>query len=158
MDLGDLRKAQLVESGCYTLNDKGKLCIQGYMNLGDLGGAARRGQLVESGGYTLNDKGKLCIQGYMDLGNLGSAARKGQLVESDGYTLNDKGKLCIQGYRDLAIAGGVTIAKISAAKALDEHHTHICISALCCRRHLSTIALIHSYQDWKDNSRDRRRG
>jgi len=59
--------------------------------------------------------------------------RKAQLAESSGYALNDKGKLCIQGYMNLASAGGVAHAKISAAKALDEHHTHICISALCQR-------------------------
>jgi len=68
---------------------------------------------------------------------------------------------------DLGSAGGAAHAKISAAKALDEHHTHICISVLCQRGqsdgrkdtlYLSTVAMIHSYQDWKDNSRDRRRG
>ena len=177
MDLSDLRKAQLVESGGCTLNDKGKLCIQGYMDLGDLGSAARKSQLAESGDsvtipqyrfnktkqHTLHTQrqgqvvhprvhgsgrfaqgparrerclhtqrqGQVVNQGYMDLGNFGSAARKDQLVESDGYTLNDKGKLCIQGYRDLGSSGGVASAKISAAKALDEHHTHICISVLC---------------------------
>jgi len=53
---GAARKAQLAESGGYTLNDKGKSCIQGYLDLGNL----RKGQLVESGGYTPNDKGKSC--------------------------------------------------------------------------------------------------
>ena len=117
------------------LNKHGKQCITGFHKLGDSGGAARKGQLVESGGYTLNDKGKLCIQGYQELGDLGGAARKGQLVESGGYALNEKGKLCIQGYMDLGnlSTGGAAHAKISAAKALDEHHTHICISALCHR-------------------------
>jgi len=132
---GAARRSQLVESCGYAFNDKGKLCIQGYMDLGDLGGTACRGQLVESGGYAFNDKGKLCIQGYMDLGDL----RKAQLAESGGYAFNDKGKLCIQGYRDLGrkgaavSTGSAVAAKICAAKALDEHHTHICISALCHR-------------------------
>jgi hypothetical protein len=123
--LGDARIAQLVESGGYAFNDKGKLCIQGYMALGD----SRKAQLVESGGYAFNDKGKLCIQGYMSLG----AASKAKLVESSGYTFNDKGQLCIKGYVDMAIKGGAALGKICAAKALDEHHTHICISALCRR-------------------------
>jgi len=160
---GATRKAQLAESGGYTRNDKGKLCIQGYMDLGDLGGAARKTQLAESEGYMLNKHDKLCITGYHKLGNLnkaaliesegymlnkhdklcitgfhklgelGGAASKAALAESDGYALNDKGKLCIQGYMDLGSSGGVAGAKISAAKALDEHHTHICISALCQR-------------------------
>jgi len=69
----------------------------------------------------------------MDMGDLGGAVSKAKLVESDGYTLNDQSKLYIQGYRDLGSAGGVAKAKISAAKALDEHHTHICISVLCQR-------------------------
>jgi len=69
----------------------------------------------------------------MDLGNV----RKAQLAESGGYTRNDKGKLCIQGYMDFGSMGGAVStgpaahAKICAAKALDGHHTHICISALC---------------------------
>jgi len=41
--------------------------------------------------------------------------------------------LFIQGYVDMAIQGGAALGKICAAKALDEHHTHICISALCRR-------------------------
>jgi len=66
-------------------------------------------------------------------------ARRGQLVESSGYAFNDKGELCIQGYRDLGIkfgalsTGPAVMTEIRAAKALDEHHTHICISALCHR-------------------------
>jgi len=84
---GNARKAQLVENSGYALDDKGKLCIQGYMDLG----AARKSQLVESGDHTLNDKGKLCIQGYRDLGSSGGATNKTALVESGGHTLNDKG-------------------------------------------------------------------
>ena len=40
-----LRKAQLAESSGYALNDKGKLCIQGYMDLGSVGGVAIRQDL-----------------------------------------------------------------------------------------------------------------
>ena len=126
-------RAKLVESSGYTFNDKGKLCIKGYKEMGDVGGAARKAQLVESGGYAFNDKGKLCIKGHKEMGDVGGAGRTAQLVESGGYAFNDKGKLCIQGYVDMAIKGGAEHGKICAAKALDEHHTHICISALCCR-------------------------
>ena len=96
---GTARKAALIESGGYILNDKGKWCIQGYHDLGNL----RKAELIESDGYILNDKGKWFIQGYQDLAGLGGAARKAKLVESDGYILNDKGKSCIQGYRIWAI-------------------------------------------------------
>ena len=34
---GAARKAQLIESDGYTLNNKGKWCIKGYQDLGDLG-------------------------------------------------------------------------------------------------------------------------
>ena len=37
---GAARKAQIVKNSGYAFNDKGKLCIQGYRELGDLGGAA----------------------------------------------------------------------------------------------------------------------
>jgi len=128
-DLGNLRKAELIESDGYILNDKGKWCIQGYQDLGNLGGAARKAELIESDGYILNDKGKWCIQGYHDQGN----SREAEKIESGGYILKDKGEWCIQGYQDLGNLGAAARVKKYAADALDEHHTHICISALCQR-------------------------
>jgi len=96
-------------------------------------GNARKAQLVESGGYTFNDKGKLCIQGYWELGNLGGAATKAAHIEREGHMINEHGKQCITGFHKLGGLGGAANARIHTAKALDEHHTHICISALCQR-------------------------
>jgi len=77
----------------------------------------------------VNKHGKECITGYHELGNVTKAA----LIEREGYTTNEHGKQCITGLRDISILGGVATAKIHTAKALDEHHTHIYISALCRR-------------------------
>ena len=76
-----------------------------------------------------NEHDKLCITGYHKLGNLSKAA----LIESEGYMFNKHDKLCITGYHKKAKLGGAALAKICAADALGEHHTHICISALCQR-------------------------
>jgi len=92
-------------------------------------GAATKAAHIEREGHMINEHGKQCITGFHKLGNVNKAA----LIERDGYIRNDKGRLCIKGYRDIAIKGGAALAKICAAQALDEHHTHICISALCRR-------------------------
>jgi len=153
-----------IESGGYILNDKDKWCIQGYQDLGDLGGAARKAALIESEGYMVNTKGVVCSTGYHKLGNL----RKAALVESEGYMVNDKGVVCSTGYHKLGKLGGAGKANISAVNALGEHHTHICISVLCQRG--ASVKLengyailvhhrhVHSNQDWQDSRRDRRRG
>jgi len=62
-------------------------------------------------------------------GNLSKAAK----IESGGYMFNEHDKLSITGYNKLDNLGGAALAKICAADALGEHHTHICISALCQR-------------------------
>jgi len=76
-------------------------------------------------------KGARCVRN----GNMGGAARKDALIESGGYIMmfNEHDKLRITGYHEMAILGGAALAKICAADALGEHHTHICISALCQR-------------------------
>jgi len=66
-------------------------------------------------------------------GNLGGAATKAAHIERGGHMINKHGKECITGLRDVGILGGVASREIHMAKALDEHHTHICISALCRR-------------------------
>jgi len=96
---------------------------------GDLGSAARKATLIESEGYMVNDKGVMCCTGYHNLGNL----RKDALVESDGHMVNDKGVVCSTGYHKLGNLSGVAQAKTLAVTALGEHHTHVCISALCQR-------------------------
>jgi len=59
-------------------------------------------------------------------GKLGGAANKDAHIEREGYIINEHGKQCIKGLRDFAILGGAAHAKIHTAKALDEHHTHLC--------------------------------
>jgi hypothetical protein len=54
----------------YITNDKGMESIQGYHDLGNLGGAARKAQLIDLLGYMSNNKGKECIRGYHDMGRL----------------------------------------------------------------------------------------
>jgi len=68
---------------------------------------------------------------FHKLGNLNKAA----LIEREGYMINEHGKQCITGFHKLGAAstGPAVMCKLRAAKALDEHHTHICISALCHR-------------------------
>jgi len=51
---------------------------------------------------------------------------------------NKHGKEVVAGFHDMGILGGEAKALIHAATALGEHHTHICISALC-RRGASVI-------------------
>jgi len=123
--LGNLNKATLIESEGYMFNEQDKLCITGYHKLGNLTKAA----LIESEGYMLNEQDKLCIKGYNDLGNLA----KGLPIESGAYIFNEQDKLCITGYHELGTLGGAAHTKIHAAAALGEHHTHVCISALCHR-------------------------
>ena len=119
--------------GSHTDIEHDKLCITGYHKLGKLGGAATKAALIESEGYMFNEHDKLCITGYHKLGKLGGklggAATKAALIESEGYMFNEHDKL----YHERAKLGGAGLAQICAADALGEHHTHICISALCQR-------------------------
>jgi len=77
----------------------------------------------------INEHGKECITGYNRLGNLSKPAH----IEKEDHIINKRGKKFITGFYDLGTLGGEATSKISAAKALDEQHTHICISALCRR-------------------------
>jgi len=128
-DLGNLRKDALIKSGDYMINDKGVLCIKGYHDLGNLGGVAHKDALIESNDHMVNDKGERCIKGYQDLGNL----RKDALIERQGHMANAKGKWVITGYSKLAKKGNTTKAAKHDAIALGEHHSRICISAICKR-------------------------
>ena len=77
----------------------------------------------------INKHGKEVIAGYHDLGN----ANKDAHIEKGGYMTNKHGNEVIAGLHEIGGLGGEAKARISAATALGEHHTHICISALCRR-------------------------
>ena len=124
-DLGNLSKDALIKSGGHMNNEHGVRCIKGYNDLGHVSKDAR----IKSGGYILNDKCKWCIKGYNDMGN----SRKDAIIESGAHMVNDKGESCIRGYHDLGNLGNAALQKILEANALGEHHTHICISAICQR-------------------------
>jgi len=47
--------------------------------------------------------------------------------------VNDKGEWCIKGYYDLSNLGNTAKGKVHEANALGEHHSRICISAICQR-------------------------
>jgi len=123
--LGNSTKDALIEKEGYMINERGQECIAGYNRLGNL----TKDALIEKEGYMINKRGQECIAGYNRLGNVTKAAH----IEREGYTINEHGKQCITGLRNIGILGGAAAAKIHTAKALDEHHTHICISALCRR-------------------------
>jgi len=96
---------------------------------GRVGGAALKDAFIQKDGYLTNKRGKECIAGFHGLGNLRSDA----LIQKDGYMTNKRGKEVSAGFHELGTLGGAVHARISAATALGEHHTHICISALCRR-------------------------
>jgi len=75
------------------------------------------------------DKGVWCIKGYNDLGNLSKDA----LIQRDGHMVNDKGVRCITKYHEMANLGNTAKGKVHEANALGEHHSHVCISAICQR-------------------------
>jgi len=66
-------------------------------------------------------------------GNLGGAVRKDAMVENDGHMVNDKGVLCSRVYHELGILSSNARGQVHEANALGEHHSHICISAICQR-------------------------
>ena len=157
--LGNLNKDALIEKEGYMINEHGKRCITGFHKLGNLGGAANRDALIEQDGHMINEHGKRCITGFHNLGNLNKDAliekegymineygkrcitgfhnlgnlTKDAIIEKEGHMINEHGKRCITGFHKLGKLSGEATIKIHAAKALDEHHTHICISALCRR-------------------------
>jgi len=160
---GNVTKAALIERGGHMINKRGKECITGYHEMGNVGGAANKAAHIETGGHMINKRGKECITGFHELGSLGGVATKAALIERGGHMINKRGKECITGYHemgnvskvariergghmvnkhgkecitafhDMGNLAGAANVKIRAAKALDEHHTHICISALCRR-------------------------
>jgi len=123
--MGNLSKAALIEKEGHMINKRGKECITGYHEMGNLNKAAH----IEKEGHMINEHGKRCITGFHKLGNLSKAA----LIEKEGHMINEHGKRCITGYHEMGNKGVAAITKIYAANALDERHTHICISALCRR-------------------------
>jgi len=126
---GAATKAAHIERGGHMINKHGKECITGYHELG----AANKAAHIERGGHIINKHGQECITGFHELGALGGAATKAAHIERGGHMINKHGKECITGLRDIGVLGGVASCEIHMAKALDEHHTHICISALCRR-------------------------
>ena len=66
-------------------------------------------------------------------GDLGGAARKDALIESGGHMVNAKGVRCIIGYNKISKKDTTARGEKYDAIALGEHHSHICISALCRR-------------------------
>jgi len=122
---GAANKDALIEKEGYMINERGQVCITGFHKLGNLS----RDALIEKEGYMINERGQVCITGFHKLGNLTRDAR----IEREGYMINKRGKKCITEAHDCGNLGGEASAKKAAAKALDELHTHICISALCGR-------------------------
>jgi len=123
--LGNLTRDALIDKEGYMINERGQVCIAGYNRLGNATKDAR----IEREGYMINKRGQVCIAGYNRLGNATKDAR----IEREGYMINKRGKKCITEAHDFGTLGGEVSAKKAAAKALDELHTHICISALCGR-------------------------
>jgi len=123
--LGNLNKDALIEKEGYMINKRGQECIAGFHKLGNLS----RDALIDKEGYMINERGQVCIAGYSRLANLARDAK----IEREGYMINERGKKCITEAHDFGTLGGEVSAKKAAAKALDELHTHICISALCGR-------------------------
>jgi len=101
----------------------------GYHKLGNV----TKDALIEKDGYMTNKRGKAVSTGFHELGKVGGAAAKDVLVEKDGYMTNKRGKEVSTGFHELGSLGGAAHALIFAATALGEHHTHICISAVCRR-------------------------
>jgi len=130
-NLGDVSKEAHIKREGYMVNDKGVLCITGYKLLGNsygkLGSNALKDMLIKREGYMVNNKGVLCITGYTNLGDVSKDAH----IEREGYVVNDKGVRCITGYKNLGKEGAEARAKNARATALSEHHSHICISAIC---------------------------
>jgi len=129
IDLGNLSKDAHIKHDGHMVNNKGVLCIKGYQDLGNLGGAARKHALLESGGHMVNDKGVWCIKGYNDLGN----STKDANIKRDVHMVNNKGMRCITKYHEMGNLGNTAKGKVHEANALSEHHSHICISAICQR-------------------------
>jgi len=85
--------------------------------------------LIKSEGHMVNDKGVQCSTGYHRLGNLSKDA----IIKSEGHVVNAKGVLYISGYVKISKKGNTARGETCKAIALGEHHSHICISAICQR-------------------------
>jgi len=73
------------------------------------------------------------ITGYKNLGDLGRAAIKAALIRREGHVVKDKGVRCITGYQRISKKGNMARETIARATAVGDHHSHICISAICQR-------------------------
>jgi len=127
--LGMLTKDALIEKEGFMINDGGMEVITGFHKLGKLGGAAIRDALIEKEGFMINDRGQECITGFHKLGN----ERKAQFIAEGAYTIDKHGKQVLAGFQDIGSLGNAAKGRGYAATAMGEHHTHICISALCQR-------------------------
>jgi len=96
-----------------------------YHKMGNLSKDA----FIEREGHMVNDKGVRCITGYHKMGNLSKDA----LIKREGHMVNDKGVPCITGYHIMSKRGNTAKGKVHKATALGEHHSHMCISAICQR-------------------------
>jgi len=78
-------------------------------------------------------QGRAVHQRYHDKGNL--CKDSDALIKRQGHMINAKGERCITGYNKLSMKGNVARLKKCQcdAIALVEHHSHICISAICKR-------------------------
>jgi len=162
---GAAAKAALIESGGYMFNTQDKLYITGYHKLGNLGGAATKAALIESGGYMFNEQDKLRFTGYHKLGNLAKAT----LIESGGATCSTSRTYCAsQGTTSWALWAPLRTEKFTRPLQW-ESIIHLSASLLYATRvrqsngsrvtlWFSTVAMIHSNQDWQDSRRDKTKG
>jgi len=130
-NLGNATKAAHIEREGHMVNNKGKLFVTGYHNLDNSDRAANKAAHIEREGHMVNDKRKLCVAGYHNLGGLGGAVSTTALIKRDCYMINDKGVRTSTAHNRLGKIGAEARDKIARATVLSEHHSHICISALC---------------------------
>jgi len=130
-NLGNATKAAHIEREGHMVNNKGKLFVTGYHNLDNSDRAANKAAHIEREGHMVNDKRKLCVAGYHNLGGLGGAMSTTALIKRDCYMINDKGVRTSTAHNRLGKIGAEARDKIARATVLSEHHSHICISALC---------------------------
>jgi len=126
---GNLCKDALIKSERHMVNEQGVRCITGYNKLGNL----CKDALIKSEGHMVNEQGVRCITGYHKLGSLGGTAYKDAFIKREGHMVNAKGVRCITGYKKLSKKDNTARGEKYNALALSEHHSHICISAICER-------------------------
>ena len=120
---GNLCKDAIIKCEGHMVNDKGVPCITGYHKLSD----SCKDAIIKREGHMVNVEGVLCITEYHKLGNL----RKDALVKREGHMVNDKGVLCITGYQKICKRANTARVEKCKAIALGEHHSQICMSAIC---------------------------